>query len=85
MTRLALLLALIAAPAVLTACDDPKGAQRALEAQGFKDIKLTGFSPFSCGKDDGFATGFEATGPTGVRVKGAVCSAWLKGSTVRTW
>jgi len=79
--------ALIAAVLLLSACTDEKGATRALSGEGFHDIKITGWRLFGCasGRDssDTFKTGFEAVGPTGVRVTGVVCGGWLKGSTVR--
>lgn len=67
-------------------CTDEDGTREALEAEGFSKIELTGYSMWSCGKDDGTCTGFVATGPTGKRVSGAVgCGFWScsKNCTVR--
>lgn len=75
----------IAAGASLAACTDAPGAEKALQAAGYRDVRLTGYQMFGCDEKDTFRTGFTAIGPTGVRVNGAVCSGWLKGSTIRTW
>lgn len=72
---------------LLSGCTDEDGARRALTAQGFHDIRTTGYRFFGCdsgkGSDDYWHTGFEAVGPTGVHVTGIVCSGILKGQTVR--
>lgn len=79
--------AVVAAVAVVAAlsCTSPDRARSTLEASGFTLIKLTGYDAFSCGKGDATCTGFEATGPTGRRVHGAVgCGfGFGKGCTVR--
>lgn len=76
MKRLVLLLGLVA-------CTNDDGAYQALAASGFRNIVLTGYEMWACGKDD-TCTGFEAIGPTGVKVRGAVgCGMWGKGCTVR--
>ncbi len=67
------------------ACSDPQAARKALADAGYTNVETTGYSMFACGKDDNFATGFKAVGPSGRKVEGAVCSGWLKGSTIRTW
>lgn len=67
----------------LAACTDTDGAKRALEAQGFKDIQITGFQYFGCDQRDAFRTGFKATNVNGIPTIGVVCSGWLKGATVR--
>lgn len=67
-------------------CTDDGAAFQTLRASGYTNIKLTGYSWLSCGKDDGTCTGFEATGPGGQRVTGAVgCGFWScsKACTVR--
>jgi len=68
---------------LLAACSDEATARRALNQSGFTAVETTGFAPFSCGKDDTFATGFRALGPSGEPVRGAVCSGWFKGATIR--
>lgn len=64
-------------------CTAPDKATEVLKGAGYTNIEITGFSPFACSKDDMFATGFKAKGPTGVAIKGTVCSAWFKGATIR--
>mgnify|MGYP000977450805 CR=1 FL=1 len=68
----------------LSACSSSDQATRALQAAGYKDINITGYSFFGCDEKDSFHTGFEATGPNGQRVDGVVCSGWFKGATIRT-
>ena len=71
--------------ALLVGCSDADVATKALRGAGYSDIRITGHSWFACSKDDTFATGFTAKGPTGVSVKGAVCSSMLiKNATIRT-
>lgn len=66
------------------ACTDESAARRTLDAEGFTDVRFTGYAFFSCGKDDTTATEFVATNPRGRRVKGAVCCGLVfKGCTVR--
>ncbi|QYN80453.1 hypothetical protein [Kosakonia phage Kc304] len=76
---------LIAMLAVLAVgCTDADNATRLLDANGFTDIEITGYSFFSCSEKDAQSTGFIATGPTGKQVKGAVCSGLIfKNSTIR--
>jgi len=69
---------------VLAACTAPDTATRALEGAGYKDIRITGWAMYGCSDSDDFTTGFEATGPTGMRVTGVVCSGIFKGATIRT-
>lgn len=65
-------------------CTDESNTKRTLEMHGFTDIKTTGFVPFTCGKNDSFATGFRAKNPAGRVVEGTVCCGFLgKGCTVR--
>jgi len=62
---------------------DAEGATRVLKANGFTDIKITGYRWFN-GTKDYYNTGFEATGVNGVRVSGNVSRGiFFKGSTVR--
>ena len=77
----------VALAASLIACTDADQAKRAVEAQGLKDVKITGYRWFGCGdsknSSDTYHTGFEATGLNGQHVSGVVCSGILKGATVR--
>lgn len=69
--------------ALLTACSDSEGTKRALEAQGFDKIEVTGYRFFGCsGNQDVYHTGFEAC--RGAKcITGVVCSGLLKGGTIR--
>lgn len=64
-------------------CTDGPGATQALQSSGFRDVAVTGYRYFGCGEEDVFRTGFEATGQSGRRVSGVVCSGFFKGYTVR--
>lgn len=69
---------------VLCSCTAPTAARKALDAQGFTDIEITGWAPFSCGEDDAFSTGFRARNVNGKVVQGVVCSGLIfKNSTIR--
>lgn len=69
---------------LLCSCSDPTSSKRALENAGYSNVKITGWSPLSCGRDDSFSTGFIATNPKGKRVKGVVCCGLLfKQCTIR--
>ena len=62
---------------------DAEGTTRVLSAQGYKDIKITGYKWFN-GTKEYYNTGFEATAPNGTKVSGNVSRGlWFKGSTVR--
>ena len=69
------------------ACTDEDAAKETLEASGFTKVAITGYEFFSCGENKGgTCTGFDAIGPSGKRVHGAVsCGFWScsKGCTVR--
>lgn len=79
MKRLAIVAALL-----LASCTDDSATVRTLQAAGFTDIQTTGWSPWVCGRDDSFETGFRAKNPHGQVVEGAVCCGFLaKGCTVR--
>lgn len=69
----------------LVACTNPDSATLALLDAGYGDITITGYNWYGCSKDDTYYTGitFTATGPTGRRTSGTVCSGWMKGSTIR--
>lgn len=80
-------LALIAILALsLTACSNASDATKALTAQGFTDIQITGYAgPFACSEDDFYSTGFIATNPQGKRVEGVACSGFFFKSTTIRW
>lgn len=74
----------VAAMVALSGCGvNPQNASRALEAQGLTQVQIGGWSMFGCGQDDTFKSSFTAIGANGQKVKGTVCSGWLKGVTVR--
>jgi len=70
--------------AILSGCYSTNDATKALQAEGFTNIEVTGHAWFACSKEDSFATSFNATNAQGKRVSGAVCSGLLfKNSTIR--
>lgn len=68
---------------IVGACSDAPTAERTLRLNGYKNIETTGYHLFGCGKDDMYSTGFKATSPSGEPVEGVVCSALMKGATIR--
>jgi hypothetical protein len=56
-----------------------------IQGYGFKNIKLTGWKPFVCAKDDNtlFTDSFEAQNIEGIKVKGVICGGFFKGYTLR--
>lgn len=59
-------------------------ARRTLDAYGFTDVELTGYSWMGCGDDDSTSTGFTAVNAKGDAVQGVVCCGFLtKACTVR--
>ena len=75
---------LIALIILLVGCTSEVDAIRALDAEGYKDIKFTGYQWFDCGRDDTYHTGFEAINREGKIVRGTVCSGFLfKNATIR--
>lgn len=70
--------------ALSLSCTDEGKTRETLEMHGFTNIQTTGYSPFTCGDKESFATGFRATNPAGRVVQGTVCCGlWGKGCTVR--
>ena len=76
-------LMMIVVALMLVSCTDENAAMNALTSQGFTEIQLGGYSFFGCSQDDTFATKFIARNPQGIMVNGVVCSAFLKGATIR--
>ncbi|MCG7219518.1 hypothetical protein [Acinetobacter sp. AG3] len=74
---------LIISVLLISGCSSSTDAEKALKAAGYTDIQTHGRAFFSCSEDDTFATKFSATNSKGERISGAVCSSWLKGSTIR--
>ena len=77
------LIGLFVALLMVSACTDDDRTLRVLREQGYTDIKVTGYAAFMCSDSDTFSTGFTAKTASGAPVRGAVCSGWLKGATVR--
>jgi hypothetical protein len=82
LNKTALLLAVVCS-ALLSGCTSEPEAERALSGAGYNNITMTGYRFFLCDERDSWSTGFKATGPSGQRVTGAVCSGVMKGATVR--
>lgn len=69
---------------LLAGCTDETKAISVLEAEGYKDIQITGYNIWACSEDDFYHTGFTATSAVGKQVSGTVCSGLMfKGATVR--
>jgi len=69
---------------LMIGCTNESDAKRALEAESYQNINYTGYSFFSCSKDDFYSTGFCADNANGKRVCGTVCSGILfKNATIR--
>lgn len=78
------MLALAVACALLAGCYSSNDARKALQAEGFTDIQITGHAWFACSEDDFYNTSFTAKNAQGKTVSGAVCSGVLfKNSTIR--
>ena len=69
---------------MLPSCTNEAKARRILEAEGIKQIKITGFRFFICdSKEDWYSTGFRGI-KNGREVSGAVCDGLIfKGATIR--
>lgn len=68
----------------MTGCTDEAATRSTLDKSGYTDIVITGYSPWVCGDDDTYETGFRAKNPAGKIVEGTVCcGALTKGCTVR--
>lgn len=57
----------------ISGCSNESDSRRTLESAGYTDVVITGWEPFTCGKDDTFSTGFHAKNPAGNAVSGVVC------------
>lgn len=77
------ILLIIAAISLTAACTRPDYAREVLEKNGYTSIHMNGHGWFACSQDDAYADSFTATNANGHVVKGVVCSAWFKGSTIR--
>lgn len=68
---------------LLVGCTNAEQSTRALEASGYKEISMNGYTLFGCDDKDTFRDSFTAKGANGKYVEGVVCSGWFKGSTIR--
>lgn len=83
MKKIALGLVMLAALG-LAGCEE-ENAIKAIEANGFTNVTLTGTPIFGCSDDDNvlYNKFFTATAANGKEVKGVACAGPLKGWTVR--
>jgi hypothetical protein len=77
-----------AAALILSGClsaeEQDSRAKEVIEANGFRNIRMTGYDWYACGEDDDYSRGFEADGANDTRVTGVACAgAGGKGWTVR--
>ena len=77
------LIAIVLCVILLSSCFGASASEILLEEQGYTNVEITGFNLFACSEDDMYRYNFTATNPNGKQVKGVVCSAPLKGSTIR--
>ena len=84
MKKLIMAMMLVGCICLLSGCTDAPKATSVLTAQGYQNIRITGYNWMACSKGDFYHTGFSAKSPNGTQVNGTVCSGLLfKGSTVR--
>lgn len=70
-------LALLGLALPLSGCTDQVTAKRVLGQQGYHDIVLSRWSPWSgCSQSDELSTAFHAKNLAGNEVEGVVCSSW---------
>lgn len=68
---------------LLAGCTSTQETISALDNMGFTNIQTADIDLFGCGQDDFIGRDFVAKNPNGKTVTGVVCSAFLKGTTVR--
>lgn len=68
---------------LLTSCDGSSSSIQILQSQGYQNVEITGFNLLACSQDDMFRYNFTASTPEGKNVRGVICSAPLKGYTLR--
>ena len=66
---------------LLSGCTSETDARRALEAEGYRDIEITGYNFLACREVR--RTGFVATNREGKQVNGTVCSDPYGTATIR--
>lgn len=65
------------------ACTDADHTRSVLERAGYTDIQPGDFTFLKCSNSDTYATEFQARGPSGLHVSGAVCCGFFKNCTIR--
>ncbi len=66
-----------------TSNKDFEKGKKQLEMQGYTSVEETGYNAFCCADKDTYSTGFKCKDRQGNEVKGCICSAVLKGITIR--
>lgn len=67
-----------------TGCTNESATRRTLTKAGFTEVRITGWSWLSCGRDDFTCTEFSAKNASGMAVTGAVgCGMIFKNCTIR--
>ena len=77
------LIAIVALCFLLASCDGKTTSTTILEEQGYTNVEITGYNLFACSQDDMYRLNFTAISPNKTPVRGVVCSAPLKGYTIR--
>lgn len=57
--------------------------RKVLAAEGYSNVRLTGYEWFDCSRGEIYHQGFVATSATGQKVVGTVCSGVFAGAVVR--
>jgi len=81
--NLAIFFVLLVASLCASGCYDTDRATAVLRSQGYTNIEIEGYDPWRCDDKDTFSTGFTATNQFGYRVRGTVCSNYLRGAVIR--
>jgi hypothetical protein len=69
---------------LLAGCTQENEARKLLEAHGYKNIVMRGYTPFGCSEDDTYHDSFTAINSNGIYVSGVVCGGFFfKGNTIR--
>lgn len=77
------LIAILLCTVLLSSCSGASTSEVLLEEQGYTNVEITGYNIFACSRDDMYRYNFTAINQNGKQVKGVVCSAPLKGYTIR--
>lgn len=69
----------------IAGCTSKETAIKAASDMGFTNVSTGGISIFGCSDDDFLGRQFSAQNMNGKSVSGVVCSAFLKGTTLRLY